>query len=170
MAKFRKERVRERLLSVVATALRSCRDPRLEFVTITDVEVSGDLRHACIYWSLLSSQVLKPLPSLVTEGVVVGDVDAVEGSIAQAVITDKAAAVELRSTGHVVPEKLFPEKSEVLASKKALESAKSVFRSIVAEELNLRIVPELRFQYDDSASYGAKIDILLNKIKEPASS
>jgi ribosome-binding factor A len=40
------EAVREALASIIS---RDMKDPRLELVTVTSVEVSGDLRHAAVY-------------------------------------------------------------------------------------------------------------------------
>ncbi|NLE73292.1 MAG: 30S ribosome-binding factor RbfA [Actinobacteria bacterium] len=47
------EAVREVLSSAVASRLK---DPRIGFVTITGVEVTSDLRHAKVYYSVLGSR------------------------------------------------------------------------------------------------------------------
>lgn len=44
------EQLRRNLSEIVR---RELKDPRLQFITITNVEVSGDLSHAKVYFSLL---------------------------------------------------------------------------------------------------------------------
>ena len=49
----RAARPADRIKVVVATALdRGLRDPRLGFVTITDVRVTGDLQHATVFYTV----------------------------------------------------------------------------------------------------------------------
>lgn len=54
-AGIRKKRVAEQLLSFVAGYLRRMGDPRFEWLTLTDIDMSPDLKTAWIYWSVLSS-------------------------------------------------------------------------------------------------------------------
>ncbi|MGO4927422.1 30S ribosome-binding factor RbfA [Fundicoccus sp. Sow4_D5] len=55
MAKFRAGRIRQEILKEVSDILmRGVKDPRVDGVTITDVEVTGDLQQATIYYSTLS--------------------------------------------------------------------------------------------------------------------
>ena len=55
---------------------------------------------------------------------------------------------------------IFP---EVDKEKKfyAIKNATTFLRKELARKINLRIVPELTFEIDDSASYGAKIDKII---------
>lgn len=48
--------------------------------------------------------------------------------------------------------------------KKGLYSAQGYIRSCLAEKLNLRITPELTFEYDDSAEKGARIESVLKSL------
>jgi ribosome-binding factor A len=48
-------RVNAAVREVLAEAVGELRDPRIGFVTVTDVEVSPDLRHAVVYVSVLGS-------------------------------------------------------------------------------------------------------------------
>jgi ribosome-binding factor A len=48
-------RVDEAIRHVLADALRDLKDPRIGFVTVTDVATSHDLRHARVYYSVLSA-------------------------------------------------------------------------------------------------------------------
>ena len=50
----RQRRVAERIrASVTQTLSRKVKDPRLGFVTITDVRVTGDLQHATVYYTVM---------------------------------------------------------------------------------------------------------------------
>ncbi len=48
--------------------------------------------------------------------------------------------------------------------KKGLYSAAGYMRRGLAEKLNLRITPELNFEYDDSAQKGARIESVLKEL------
>ena len=53
----RVRRVADRIREVVARTLdREVKDPRLGFVTITEVRVTGDLQHATVYYTVLGDQ------------------------------------------------------------------------------------------------------------------
>jgi ribosome-binding factor A len=53
----RAARVADRIKVIVAQTLeRGVKDPRLGFVTITDVRVTGDLQHASIFYSVLGDE------------------------------------------------------------------------------------------------------------------
>ncbi|TDX51881.1 30S ribosome-binding factor RbfA [Orenia marismortui] len=55
MANHRPERVAELIKQEVSDLLqKEIKDPRIGFVTVTDVEVSGDLRHAKVFVSILN--------------------------------------------------------------------------------------------------------------------
>ena len=54
MGHHRPERVGEMIKKEVSDLLqKDIKDPRIGFVTVTDVEVSGDLRHAKVFVSIL---------------------------------------------------------------------------------------------------------------------
>ncbi len=48
---------------------------------------------------------------------------------------------------------------------KGLNDSRGFIRSRVAEIINLRVTPELVFEYDDSIVYGEKIDNILKSLK-----
>ncbi|MCK4672992.1 MAG: 30S ribosome-binding factor RbfA [Candidatus Stahlbacteria bacterium] len=105
---MRKERVAsvlEREISNIVT--REINDPRLGFITITNVDVSPDLKIAIVYFSSLDN------------------------------------------------------KSE---SFKTLQRAKGYIRSILAQRVRLRSIPDLMFKIDDSYEHGKKIDELFKEI------
>ena len=47
-----------------------------------------------------------------------------------------------------------------------LKDSAGFIRSQVAKTVNLRITPQLVFEYDDSIVYGEKIDAILNELKK----
>ncbi|WP_216916209.1 30S ribosome-binding factor RbfA [Nocardia sp. NBC_01377] len=50
----RARRLAKRISSIVATAIEyEIKDPRLRFVTVTDAKVSGDLREATVYYTVM---------------------------------------------------------------------------------------------------------------------
>ncbi|GGD80737.1 ribosome-binding factor A [Microbacterium murale] len=56
MAGERQARLADRIRVILAERLeRGLRDPRLGFVTITDVRVSGDLQHASAFYTVLGT-------------------------------------------------------------------------------------------------------------------
>ena len=110
MAKYRRNRINDAVKEELAQILRDVKDPRIAgaLVSITGAQVSGDLKFARIYYSVLG-----------------GD------------------------------------KNEVLT---ALKSAKGFLRSELARRINLRITPDLMFEYDSSAEYGANINSILKTL------
>jgi len=58
MARLRSERLGELLKEEISEILRrELKDPRVGFVSVTDVEVSSDLRHAKVFVSILGDEV-----------------------------------------------------------------------------------------------------------------
>lgn len=56
MASPRVGKVAERIQQILSTRLqKGIRDPRLGFVTITDVRVTGDLQHASVFYTVYGS-------------------------------------------------------------------------------------------------------------------
>lgn len=49
---------------------------------------------------------------------------------------------------------------------KALNKASSFIRGELAKRIEIRHIPELKFLYDESISYGEKIDKIIDKINE----
>ncbi|ASS75601.1 ribosome-binding factor A [Tumebacillus algifaecis] len=57
MAKLRVSRVGEQIKKEIVDIVRTeVKDPRVGFVTITEVEASGDLQHATVYVSVLGDE------------------------------------------------------------------------------------------------------------------
>lgn len=59
MAGQRVERLREEIKKEASDIIRKLKDPRVGFVTVTDVEVSGDLRHVKIFVSVYGDEASK---------------------------------------------------------------------------------------------------------------
>ena len=63
--KHRPKRVGDHVRQILARLIREdVRDPRVGFVTLTDVRLSSDLRHACAYVSFLEEDAEIPLEAL----------------------------------------------------------------------------------------------------------
>jgi ribosome-binding factor A len=58
---------------------------------------------------------------------------------------------------------LVDEPDKIKSTVDALNQSAKAFRFQLAKAVKLRIVPELRFVYDESTAYGFKIRNLLNK-------
>jgi ribosome-binding factor A len=57
MATERQARLADRIRVLIAQRLeKGLRDPRLGFVTITDVRVTGDLQHASVFYTVLGDE------------------------------------------------------------------------------------------------------------------
>lgn len=113
----RTDRVSQEILRLLSGLLqKGVKDPRLQFLTLTECKVSKDLSQAKIYFS----------------------------------------SYELKAN--------TPEVKEVI---EALEKATGYFRSEIAKQLNLRIVPNLRFYFDHIPEQVAHIEELIRKALAP---
>ena len=136
MAGYRRERLADVLSSFVAQELRRMSDPRLEFVTITEVRVTNDLRVATLFWTIPTIQRVPTTAKASESGaadVMLGDPTARPD---EAVIEDVAAALE---------------RTIYMLKKK------------IAKELHLRYTPDLIFKFDDSPSNASRIEELLKR-------
>ncbi|ULG75173.1 30S ribosome-binding factor RbfA [Macrococcus brunensis] len=105
---MRSERVGEQLKKELSEIInQKMKNPNIGFVTVTEVEVTGDLSQATVYVTVLG------------------------------------------------------EEKERQKSLEALEKSKGFMRSEIAHRMDLRIVPELKFQYDESIDYGNKIERMI---------
>ncbi|MBU1627057.1 30S ribosome-binding factor RbfA [bacterium] len=112
----RSVRVAELLkMKISEIMIRKVNDPRLSSITITNVELTDDLRYAKIYFSVLGSE------------------------------------------------------EEERRSLQGLQKATKYIKSILGEELELRYVPDLRFEIDKFYKQSIKIVDLLNEIEKDSS-
>ncbi|MGH7785647.1 MAG: 30S ribosome-binding factor RbfA [Candidatus Binatia bacterium] len=106
----RTDRVGEAVQELVAgLLLREIKDPRIGLVTITEVKVTPDLRHARVYFSCLND-----------------------------------------ASGH----------TETL---KGLTSAAGFIRSQIARRLNLRVAPQITFEFDPTVERADRLSRLLKE-------
>jgi ribosome-binding factor A len=104
----RLERVAQLIRDEIADILRrDIHDPLIGFVTLTEVEVSPDLRHAKVFFSVL------------------GDPEQVKDSI------------------------------------KGVLRARKHINALLADRIDLRFIPKLRFQYDETAAKAQRMQELL---------
>lgn len=116
MPNYRKARINDEVARVISDALREVKDPRVSssLVTVTNCEVSGDLKYAKVYFSVFGA-----------------------------------------------------DKDKIKEIKKGLYSAAGFLRHALAEKINLRITPELSFEYDNAMERGANISELLKQTAAP---
>jgi ribosome-binding factor A len=108
----RSDRISGLIQKVLSEILkRDIGDPRLKMATITEVEVSRDLKLARIYFTTPSDK------------------------------NKKEAAI------------------------KGFRSARGFIKRILAQEIDLKYMPDIKFIYDNSLEYGAHIDELIKSIK-----
>lgn len=58
------------------------------------------------------------------------------------------------------------EESKIDTTLEALNGASSYIRTLLSQRIEIRHTPELKFLYDESIAYGAKIEKLVQDIKE----
>ncbi|MEO5353682.1 MAG: ribosome-binding factor A [Magnetococcus sp. XQGC-1] len=138
--RVRTERVRGFIRQEIADMLlrQEIRDPRLSgLVSITDVEVSRDLQHATVYFSVVERDlsVLSPAPLPSPEGGEKGKA-AVEGAL-------------------------------IRECQQALTHAAGFIRTQLGRRMRLRYTPHLRFLPDNSLDYGMRMNRLLDQLHIP---
>lgn len=126
---------------------RELEDPRVEMVTITDVDVSGDLRHAKVFVRTLRD--LQPADD--AEG---GE----EGSGGEEADGDDGAG------GGDGEDEIGRPLREAL---EGLRSAEGFLRGTLGRELRIRRIPELHFEADRTLERAQRIEELLDRIAGP---
>ncbi len=110
MTTHRMESVGRELQAEISQILRTdIDDPLIGFVTITDVEMSPDLKHARVYFSVLGDE------------------------------------------------------REKVETTRGVRRAAKFIRGLIAERMELRYVPTLRFELDETAERAQRIERLLRK-------
>lgn len=103
------EQMKKELSEIIS---RKLKDPRVGFVTVTDVKVTGDLQQAKVYISVLGDE---------------------------------------------------KKKEDTL---KGLAKASGFIRTEIGQRIRLRKTPEFTFEFDESISYGNRIESILKQIQE----
>ena len=136
----RERRLAETVKRLVVEWLeRQPADRRLGFVTVSDVRVSGDLRHAKVYVTVLDPDLAGEPPAGPAGGNAAGG--RLEGRLEEG-----------------------PDRAETLAT---LRGATPEARTWVAQRVRLRYAPTLEFLEDDVALRAAAIDRLLAELGPP---
>jgi ribosome-binding factor A len=113
MSKIRSNRIGEQMKKELSDIIgRKIKDPRVGFVTVTAVDVTGDLQQATVYVSVF------------------GDSDQKEQTL------------------------------------KSLAKATGFIRTEIGRRIRMRKTPDIFFKFDESLSYGSKIESLLSDIKQ----
>lgn len=84
-------------------------------------------------------------------------------------VTGMVSVTKVRITPDLKQAKVyvsFLNAKNVETNLKGLKESAGFIRSKIAKEINLRITPEIIFEYDDSIEYGAKIDSILKSLHE----
>jgi len=111
----RAQRIGDRIKEELAVLLqREVSDPRLEMVTVTEVDVDREIAYARVYVTAIGGE---------------------------------------------------ERRDDVM---QALEGARGFLRSGLAAKIQLRSFPQLRFHWDASSARGARIDELLDMLKDEA--
>ena len=138
----RTERVAELIRVELGTLiLMKLKDPRLGFVTITRVEVSPDLRHARVWYS-----VLKPQASA-----------GQSGQTAEGVHSKTAPAAGPGRSGQTA-------EGGQSKTAEALESARGFLQHELSAALKLRLTPVLSFELDHSVDHSMQIEAIIRQI------
>lgn len=145
MGSPRANRIPERIKEILAGLITTAKDPRIGFVTVTDVRTTADFSHATVYYTVLGahddesapdrSPVHPPRPSAEPSSlaVVAGD----EGA--------QARAKERTAEG--------------------LASATPMLRRELGRRLRLRQVPKLEFVHDPVPEHGRRIEALIDEAR-----
>lgn len=140
MGGYRHKRLADVLMSFIGQELRRMSDPRLEFVTITEIRVTSDLRVATIFWTIPT---LQQVPTTSTGG---------------AGTTEEAPTILLGDPT------AKPDEERIHDVAEALKRTVYAFKKKIAKELHLRYTPDLIFTFDDSPSNAVRIEQLLKRV------
>lgn len=138
MSSVRVEKVSELLLGFLGKEVSLLKDPRLELLTLTGVNMTPDLKRAHVFWSKI------PLGKIVTPE------PASQGS-------------ENEAPGGL-PQGAWLNKKEIKEVSKALDGIKGKLRSKAGKSLSLKYVPEIIFEYDSSGSRADRVEAILDSI------
>jgi ribosome-binding factor A len=139
----RARKLAERIQVIVAETIeRRIKDPRMGFVTITDVRVTGDLREATVFYTVLDS-----VGAPTRDG---GAIDGLDGDAVGAASDPGAAPTVSVNSVH----------QDTAA---ALESAKGMLRTEVGRQTGVRHTPSLTFIADAIPETARHIDDLLRQ-------
>lgn len=128
------DQIRRELASLIHQEVR---DPRIRMVSVTDVEVSGDLAHAKVYVTVMEA------PDGPADGADDGTADGAEKRPRQVVNESVEEGIQ--------------------ESLQVLNKASGYLRTLLAKRLQMRTVPRLQFRHDRSVSRGRHLSDLIDR-------
>lgn len=140
MGSPRANRVPERIKEILAELITTAKDPRIGFVTVTDVRTTADFSRATVFYTVLGSRSDVSAPGR-------SPADTSDRSV-DAVIDDadvQTSAQERTAEG--------------------LESATPMLRRELGRRLRLRQVPTLEFVHDPVPEHGRRIEALIDEAR-----
>lgn len=140
MGSPRANRVPERIKEILAELITTAKDPRIGFVTVTDVRTTADFSRATVFYTVLGSRSDVSAPGR-------APADTSDRSV-DAVIDDadvQTSAQERTAEG--------------------LESATPMLRRELGRRLRLRQVPTLEFVHDPVPEHGRRIEALIDEAR-----
>lgn len=139
MSSPRANRVPERIKEILAESVGTLKDPRIGFVTVTDVRTTADFGHAVVYYTVLGAR---------SDGPADADVDRAEDAVLDA---DDGATSQARER-----------------TAEGLASATPLLRRELGNRLRLRQVPTLEFRHDPVPEQGRRIEQLIQEARRDA--
>ncbi len=147
MSSPRANRVPERIKEILAEAVATLKDPRIGFVTITDVRTTADFSRATVFYTVL-------------------------GVRSDASAPDRSPAHPPRSSAEPSDRSADPvlddEQAEAAARERTAEglaSATPLLRRELGRRMRLRQVPTLEFVHDPVPAQGRRIETLLREAR-----
>lgn len=143
----RANRVPERIKEILAELVVELKDPRIGFVTITDVRTTPDFGRATVYYTVLESRSDAPAP----------DRSPAHPPRPSAGASDRSDEAVLGEPGG--------EAFQRSRTAEGLRSATPMLRRELASRLRLRQVPTLEFTHDPIPEQGRRIEELIEQAR-----
>lgn len=140
MGSPRANRVPERIKEILAELITTAKDPRIGFVTVTDVRTTADFSRATVFYTVLGS------PS---------DVSAPDRPPAETSDRPVDAVIDDADVQTSAQER----------TAEGLESATPMLRRELGRRLRLRQVPTLEFVHDPVPEHGRRIEALIDEAR-----
>ena len=147
MGSPRANRVPERIKEILAELVAELKDPRIGFVTITDVRTTPDFGHATVYYTVLGTPASAPAPDRSSTHHQWSSVGTPERSQEAVLGNEEADARERARTAE------------------GLASALPLLRRELGGRLRLRQVPTLEFVHDPIPEHGRRIEQLIEQAR-----
>lgn len=148
MSSPRANRVPERIKEILAELVGRLKDPRIGFVTITDVRTTADFGHATAYYTVLATRSGATAPPRSSRH------------------KESSAQAPERSQDAVLDDGDAQAQERVRArTAEGLASATPLLRRELGRRLRLRQVPSLQFVHDPLPEHGRRIEALIEEAR-----